>query len=551
VITKKPFDSTAGSVSYSTGSWNLNRVAVDYNTPLNDKKTFLFRVNGAFHYQNTWQDYGYTKRISVAPSINYKVNDRLNLSMDLGFSKIEGTGAPWFYASEASTGVTSADKLKLDYNKYYFPGDITMNTNTFNVTAQANYKVSSKWKSQTVFSASNNKSVGGTTYLWFISDTAMTRENQTYEGSSNQLNLQQNFIGDLKVLGMRHRMITGIDYYRSYVNSTYKMFGGLQDTVYTNQPNPNYMAYNKNKYDNAPIFYYPAYSGITVYQRAGLYFADVVNLTENLILNVGLRYDYYTNSGLYDAFADTTTGKYDQHQISPRAGLIYQVVKDKVSVFANYQNGFNNVTGRDFYGKIFTPEHANQFEGGVKTNLLKNRLSATVSTYFITVKNTVRLDAAHPTFSKQDGTQESKGVELDVNYYASKKINFVFGYGYNDNKFVKADSDVEGRRPVSAGPAHLLNLWVNYRLTNGPLKGLGAGLGGNYASKKHMNNDTNSGVFYAPSYTVINAAVFFDRPSYRLSANVNNIGNQKYWIGWNNFSAQNPREFVFSAAYKF
>src|SRR6478609_1764551 len=56
IITKKPFDSTAGSISYSTGSWNLNRLAIDYNTPLNDKKTFLFRINGAYNSQNTWQN---------------------------------------------------------------------------------------------------------------------------------------------------------------------------------------------------------------------------------------------------------------------------------------------------------------------------------------------------------------------------------------------------------------------------------------------------------------------------------------------------------------
>ncbi len=81
----------------------------------------------------------------------------------------------------------------------------------------------------------------------------------------------------------------------------------------------------------------------------------------------------------------TKTGNYNQTSVSPKFGLVYQVVKDKVGVFANYMNGFKNVAPvtqplPELDGN-FKPQHANQYEGGVKLNVLKNRLNFTLSYY--------------------------------------------------------------------------------------------------------------------------------------------------------------------------
>lgn len=45
LVTKKPFETTATEdVSYTTGSFGLNRLTTDINTPLNKDKTALFRL---------------------------------------------------------------------------------------------------------------------------------------------------------------------------------------------------------------------------------------------------------------------------------------------------------------------------------------------------------------------------------------------------------------------------------------------------------------------------------------------------------------------------
>src|SRR5690606_2124109 len=48
-ITKKPYYDFGGEVAYNTGSFGLNRVSADVNTPLSKTKKIALRINTAFH----------------------------------------------------------------------------------------------------------------------------------------------------------------------------------------------------------------------------------------------------------------------------------------------------------------------------------------------------------------------------------------------------------------------------------------------------------------------------------------------------------------------
>jgi len=61
IVTKKPFETTKGEISYTNGTFGLNRLTADYNTALNANKTVLFRLNTAYHSENSFQDAGFRK----------------------------------------------------------------------------------------------------------------------------------------------------------------------------------------------------------------------------------------------------------------------------------------------------------------------------------------------------------------------------------------------------------------------------------------------------------------------------------------------------------
>jgi iron complex outermembrane receptor protein len=131
----------------------------------------------------------------------------------------------------------------------------------------------------------------------------------------------------------------------------------------------------------------------------------------------------------------------------------------------------------------------------------------------------------------QDGTQISKGIEFDLIANPIAGLNLIFGYSHNDSKQTKVAESLLNRRPVSAGPADLANFWASYTLLQGKAKGLGFGLGGNYASENLITNNSVTGVFTLPSYTVLNASVFYNISKMRLGLKLDNLTNKQYFSG--------------------
>ncbi len=265
---------------------------------------------------------------------------------------------------------------------------------------------------------------------------------------------------------------------------------------------------------------------------------------------VGLRADRYQNNGSYLYTTNANSGDYYQTALSPKVGVIYQVVKDKVSLFGNYMNGFQYVGGNDFSGAAFKPQYANQYEGGVKVELFNGKLVSSISYYDIKVTNTLRADTepGHTGFSVQDGTQASKGIDIDFIANLVKGLNIFAGYAYNDSKLIKAAANVEGRRPVTSGAVHTANAWASYRFSQGAIKGFGLGFGVNYIGDQYIIN-TTAAEFIVPEYTLLDATVFYDLPKLRLAFKVDNLTSQKYWS--TGLAPQAPARFSANATFKF
>jgi iron complex outermembrane receptor protein len=163
----------------------------------------------------------------------------------------------------------------------------------------------------------------------------------------------------------------------------------------------------------------------------------------------------------------------------------------------------------------------------------------------------LRTDPTNPLYSIQNGTQLSKGVEVEVVAAPLQGLNIMAGFSYNDSKYTEADADVDGRRPATASSPYTANWWVSYKLPSEWIKGLGIGFGGNYASDNKVVNAVSTGVFILPAYTVLNASVFYDYNNFRFSVKGNNLTDQKYWVGYGTINPQPLRSVIASVAFKF
>lgn len=545
-VTKKPFDTFKGEVSYSAASWDLNRLTADINTPINEDKTALLRINTALHSERSFQDAGFNRNFSFAPSFSYQVNDRLTLLIDAEFSIYKAT-SPTRLAPFAVKGTESSiEALNIPYKLSFANNTINYTSQQYNIFAQLKYKMSDEWTSQTILSRTRSSSDGYVVSLQMMSPTTIRQQVTYQESPFYGTDIQQNFIGVFKIGKLKNRVVAGLDFYS---------LRATRNDAIVNMPAMDYKkpgdAYNNFNIEKvAPMFANPNLKFNNFVSNDentySAYVSDVLNVTDQLLVMGGIRMDRYENKGTYYPSKDSIAGNYNQTAFSPKFGLVYQIVKDKVSVFGNYMNGFSNVSGSDFEGNTFKPNQANQYEGGFKFDL--NKISATLSYYDIQVTNITRDDPDHANFSIQDGTQVSKGFEAELIANPISGLNIVAGYTYNDSKYEKSNASVQGLRPTTAGSPRTANLWASYRIVKGPAQGLGFGFGGIYGSEYYQTN-TTSFKFSIPSYTVLDASLFYDQPRYRLGLKVDNVTNEKYWSY--RLAAQNPTRITANLTFKF
>ena len=574
-VTKKPYASFGGEVNYAGGNFGYNRISADINTPLDSGRNVLLRINTAYLDEGSFQDNGFNRTFSFAPSLSYKLNDRMSFLFDAEIVRSRNLLAPIFFfpygQTIASMGYARADQLPLDYRRSFFSDDLSQQSASTNFFGQLQYKISNKWSTSTNVTVTNSYSDGPGPYFYLLSNAAVTgdanaigsdyisRNDQfTANSRDRMVEIQQNLNGEFYLGTVQNRFLIGLDYFSH--NSNQFFSGGTYDTIASHGSIAAYRDFNRvnleKLYETKGVdFVYPVDLITNAYST---YVSDVAGLTDNLLVMAALRVDHFVNRGNYDVTTGKTSGGYDQTALSPKFGIVYQPVKDQVSLFANYQNGFTNKTGTDYQGGAFKPENAYQAEAGVKLDLFGGRLTSTISVYDIRVRDIVRAyvpavpDPSLPPFPQiQDGEQRSRGIEAEVVANPLPGLNIVGGFSYNDSKYEKADADVEGLRPGTASSPYAANWWVSYRMPAGVLKGLGIGFGGNYASDNKIINSKSIGTFILPAYTVVNASIFYEYARFRFAVKSDNLTDKKYWIGYTTVNPQKLRSVTASVAFKF
>ncbi|MGE9311997.1 TonB-dependent siderophore receptor [Niabella sp. CJ426] len=567
LITRKPQENFGGEVSFIHGSFNLNRLTADVYGPVNKEKNLLGRVNVAYQNQNSWQDAGFRKSFFIAPALEYRINERLKINLNAELYTSEFTTPSAIFLNRTRLFVAhTPEELGFNFKRSYTNNDLSMKNPTANLRAVFNYQISGQWTSQTILSNNTRQSEGYYQYQFIrkATDDSLER-NISYQNTMNaNLDVQQNFVGDFKIGKMRNRLLVGLDYVNQRIKNDNSPYIVLDFVNALNPTDPNYSKLNRALVD-ARLAASTA-RGVRNNTRTNIYSAyasNVLNITDNLLAMVSLRLDRFEGNGTYDLATDTVlaNSKYGQTALSPKLGLVYQVIKDRISVFGNYMNGFSNVAPvtqpvPDISG-VLKPQQANQWETGVKLDLFSGRLNLTASYYEIDVTNVVRdeqlvRDGANYNIKVQDGTQFSKGFELELIANPFSGLNLVAGYSHNNSKLTQsAVAATQNRRPPSAGPADLANLWISYGIPSGRLKGLGAGFGGNYIGDFETANSAVTGVFTIPSYTLLNATVFYETKSFRLGLKLDNLTDELYFAGQGVLAPQTPRSAMASITLKF
>ena len=526
VVTKKPSEISKSEISYTTGSFGLNRLSVDVNTPLKADKSVLFRINAAINKEKSFLNYGFNNTTLLAPSLTYRASERLTFNFDAELLQFNNT-QPLNHIT--GTNFSSPKELPLAYRATLYHDNADAKGHTSKFFAVADYKLSDNWKSKTLFSfTGENVDHSYQRPVVWRSPTTVARAFSVYGPLyNNYTNIQENITGEFATGSIKHKLLIGANY--RYFNAKFLTSNiAIIDQVDVTGP---FEVINREAIDKLRVMEnFPTADQHT----ASAYVSDVVNITKQFSALLSLRVDHFDRKAL-----DETDKGFKQTSLAPKLGLVYQLIEDQVSVFGNYMSGFRNsapLSQPDGTLKVLDPIFARQFEGGVKAELFNKKLSTTLSYYNIEINNATR--TTPELLTVQDGKQRSKGAEFELIANPVEGLNFAIGYALNNNRVLKAtDAALEGKK-VENSPNNVVNFWASYLFQN-TLKGFGLGFGGNYVDKSFRSANNLAST---PNYTLLNSTVFYDHEQWRIGAKFNNMTNKKYWdTQWN---AQRPSNFA-------
>ncbi|WP_430875947.1 TonB-dependent receptor [Gilliamella sp. G0441] len=281
----------------------------------------------------------------------------------------------------------------------------------------------------------------------------------------------------------------------------------------------------------------------------GIYLQDLISFTTQWKLLMGLRYDNYEFAS--DDKIKHQSRSYNGHSLSPRIGLIWQPIESQ-SFYASYSKNFAPYGGRGLI-TISTdsktvydnkPQYSRQYEVGVKSDWLDDKLSSQLALYNLELYNVrYQPDAVNDPYNWQvKGSDRSQGIELSLIGKLTPKWYINSGIGYQQAQVHK-----DKKMPANQGK-YLPNTskhsgYLNIRYL--PYDNWFTELEVNYKGAMY-NDDKNQ--FKRPGYTVWNAAIGYQSSSYDITLAVTNLFGKEYWRS--SSMPGTPRAVLLTASYK-
>ncbi|CAJ0796183.1 hypothetical protein LMG18090_03385 [Ralstonia mannitolilytica] len=202
-------------------------------------------------------------------------------------------------------------------------------------------------------------------------------------------------------------------------------------------------------------------------------------------------------------------------QWTPAFGVLYKF-NPQTAWFADYSRGFQLNTSYFFTTDALQPEHSRQLETGLRWENAKRTLTMQAALYRIDATNVSVVEVAPPGYNVRMPQQTSDGLEFSVQgavargwdtslWLALSRISGTLATGYLP------------KAPILGGA-----LWTTYTLQDGPLAGVGAGLGITGRTGIQCYGDTP---FRMPGMMRFDTSLFWHQKQWRVDLFARNLFN--------------------------
>lgn len=531
ITTKKPQAEALHSVKLEGGSFAHRRLDADSTGPLDSRGEWLYRLVAAVQDSGTFKDFGQDDRVVFAPSLTWRPSARTDFRVGLEYFRNRSQ-------SEYGTPVVGDRPVRLPVERTFStdPNDPTQDQRSrTQLNTELNHQLANDWTIRHRFQfgrLQNDEDFINPAPAFgnALRADGRTLDRNIYWQSSDSDNYSTNLdlVGTLKLGATEHNILAGMDYMQG---RTYYRTGGswqapgdpaLAIDIY----NPAY-GVDPAKFDNVLKVY--ATHSVFKDRVFGLYLQDRIKLDERWQLLLGGRQDWARTgrgNGADEGAAEAAVPTRKDQAFSPRAALLYKF-RPELAGYLSWSKSFGQNNGISATGGTFDPQIGEQYEAGLKSELLGKRLLTNVAVYHLTKANllTPDLTTADPTDSIAIGEQRSRGVEIDISGSLTDKFNLIASFAYTDAKVTKDNSGNQGH--LMPGVArNTASLWGKYDVS----ATWSVGLGGVYVGDRAGDL---ANTFTVPAYTRVDAMAAYrfawgaKRASLQL--NIRNLFDRYYF----------------------
>ncbi|MEO9274806.1 TonB-dependent receptor [Marinomonas sp. 5E14-1] len=291
---------------------------------------------------------------------------------------------------------------------------------------------------------------------------------------------------------------------------------------------------------------------VTELNQIGAYIQDQWQATEKLNVLAGARLDYFEEDYV-DNTDSSSNASYNDIGYSARIGATYDL-NQRVKPYTSFSTGLTPQSASDQAdsedGSLFDPEESKQFEIGMRTYLLNNRLNINTAVYHIVRNNTITADDDGNTAAI--GEVRSQGLEVDVLVDITPRWVANISYTYNDVEADDISEDNTVYRILANNPYHQLGLWTRYEF---PSITSSIAFGMEYVGERTDRTTSYDEPFTIQPYTIYDLSWQTRWQDWKFQANIKNLFDEEYALaGFNEVSGAivgERRRVYLKASYDF
>lgn len=520
VVSKQPLPEAKYTVSLRGGSFATINPSFDFNQPITEDKSVLFRITGEYENSESFIDELENEQYSIYPTLSVDFSPDTNLIIRGQYSKIKFLE----YSGLRAEGTIADAPYTIDRFRYSGAKNTPKSTvENKMLTAEFSHRFSSHIEAsiQARYYENSFKEFSSFTHRLLIDNVGSFGQPSPshlpfYSGvlpaSVKEFVINPNIQLDFDTGFIEHKVLVGAEYdstkYKAKIGTFFDEFEDVFLDVSDQNDDITYLAIEDGNITQ---------SKNDEYETIGVYIQDQFDITDRFHFLASVR---WTSVSIKERGSDVTNSSF-----TPRVGLVADIT-DEISAFVGYGEGFRAVTA--LFGSTPKPEESNQIEGGIKFDFNNLGLSGTVAGYQLIRENVVVPNPQGAFSSIQAGEQTSYGAEVDFLWEPSDSLSILGNYAYTEahlTKHSKPSLGVGDRLPRV--PRHSGRAAVRYRFIGGFFDKLGLGAGITLASNRHLSlpNEYTVDGFYR-----IDAQVSYPlTKNIQLSVNVQNLTNTEYY----------------------